>query len=238
MEPGLHKVSGLVTNVPRTFREMRRSVWYRQRCGKGEQVHSVLIALPDLAAGAVRRAVHARKLVSNRLMVLVLAAGLSGAVADSVGARSEPTPQVGHSGAGLQPELCDEAAGVGRTVGEQASQGSALRPDRPSGPGDATRQEADHPSGAGPSLIRVVDQGTSEDIGAVRRAVPTISGPVCASVEGDSARSPRLGHAFFGLRTAIIGAATLPIPSKSSAKVLPTARSDHMEPPNRYSTRA
>ena len=144
---------------------------------------------------------------------------------------------VGHSGAGLQPELCDEAAGVGRTVGEQASQGSALRPDRPSGPGDATRQEADHPSGAGPSLIRVVDQGTSEDIGAVRRAVPTISGPVCASVEGDSARSPRLGHAFFGLRTAIIGAATLPIPSKSSAKVLPTARSDHMEPPNRYSTR-
>ena len=76
--------------------------------------------------------------------------------------------------------------------------GSALRPDRPSGPGDATRQEADHPSGAGPSLIRVVDQGTSEDIGAVRRAVPTISGPVCASVEGDSARSPRLGHAFFG----------------------------------------
>ena len=31
---------------------------------------------------------------------------------------------VGHSGAGLQPELCDEAAGVGRTVGEQASQGS------------------------------------------------------------------------------------------------------------------
>ena len=200
-----HKVSGLVTNRDLPGDEMIR--WYRQRCGKGEQVHSVLKSDPGCGqapVGAVR---------SQRRMV-------------------------GHSGAGLQPELCDEAAGVGRTVGEQASQGSALRPDRPSGPGDATRQEADHPSGAGPSLIRVVDQGTSEDIGAVRRAVPTISGPVCASVEGDSARSPRLGHAFFGLRTAIIGAATLPIPSKSSAKVLPTARSDHMEPPNRYSTRA
>ena len=59
---------------------------------------------------------------------------------------------VGHSGAGVQLELCDEASGVGWTVGEQTTQGSALRADSPSGTGDAARQELiirlsrDHPS--------------------------------------------------------------------------------------------
>ena len=42
-----HKVSGLVTNRDLPGDEMIR--WYRQRCGKGEQVHSVLKS--DLAAG-------------------------------------------------------------------------------------------------------------------------------------------------------------------------------------------
>ena len=42
-----HKVSGLVTNRDLPGDETIR--WYRQRCGKGEQVHSVLKS--DLAAG-------------------------------------------------------------------------------------------------------------------------------------------------------------------------------------------
>ena len=85
---------------------------------------------------------------------------------------------VGHSGAGVQLELCDEASGVGWTVGEQTTQGSALRADSPSGTGDAARQEADHPAVAGPSLIRVVAQGSAEHIGAGCRALPSIGGPV------------------------------------------------------------
>ena len=44
--------------------------------------------------------------------------------------------------------------------------------------GDAARQEADHPAVAGPSLIRVVAQGSAEHIGAGCRAVPSIGGPV------------------------------------------------------------
>ena len=208
-----HKVSGLVTNRDLPGDEMIR--WYRQRCGKGEQVHSVLKS--DLAAGRLPSGLFGAN--AAWWAIAVLAFNLSSAMKRLV---------LGGQWVSKRLKACPVLR----------YGGSALRPDRPSGPGDATRQEADHPSGAGPSLIRVVDQGTSEDIGAVRRAVPTISGPVCASVEGDSARSPRLRHAFFGLRTAIIGAAPMPIPSKSSAKVLPTARSDHMEPPNRYSTRA
>ena len=37
-------------------------------------------------------------------------------------------------------------------------------------------------------------------------------------IEGDSARSPRLGHAFFGLKTAMFGVGPLPIPPKTPAK--------------------
>ena len=64
-----------------------------------------------------------------------------------------------------------------RTVGGQASEGGALRPDRPTGPCDASRQEVDHPSGPGPSLIRVAAQGAAEDIGAGCRAASSIGDP-------------------------------------------------------------
>ena len=55
--------------------------------------------------------------------------------------------------------------------------GGALRPDRPTGPCDASRQEVDHPSGPGPSLIRVAAQGAAEDIGAGCRAASSIGDP-------------------------------------------------------------
>ena len=75
---------------------------------------------------------------------------------------------VGHSGAGLQSEFGDEAVGIGWRVGEQAAQGSSLRPDLPSWPGGAACPEAHHPPGQRPSLLRVVAQGAAEDIGADR----------------------------------------------------------------------
>ena len=144
---GWYKVFGVVTN--RSIAADELIWWSRQRCGKGEEVHSVLKS--DLAGGR-------------------LPSGLFGAVR---GQRR----MVGHIGAGLQPELCHEAAGVGRTVGGQASEGGALRPDRPTGPCDASRQEVDHPSGPGPSLIRVAAQGAAEDIGAGCRAASSIGDP-------------------------------------------------------------
>ncbi len=43
-------------------------------------------------------------------------------------------------------------------------------------PCDASRQEVDHPSGPGPSLIRAA-QGAAEDIGAGCRAASSIGDP-------------------------------------------------------------
>ena len=121
--------------------------WSRQRCGKGEEVHSVLKS--DLAGGRL----PSRLFGANAAWwaIAVLAFNLSSAM---------------------------KRLGVGWTVGEQTTQGSALRADSPSGTGDAARQEADHPAVAGPSLIRVVAQGSAEHIGAGCRALPSIGGPV------------------------------------------------------------
>ena len=159
---GWFKVFGVVTN--RTLAGDEVIWWSRQRCGKGEEVHSVLKS--DLAGG--RLPVEAVR--SQRCMV-------------------------GHSGAGVQLELCDEASGVGWTVGEQTTQGSALRADSPSGTGDAAHQEADHPAVAGPSLIRVVAQGSAEHIGAGCRAVPSIGGP-CPEHRMKATQPSRPGRAM------------------------------------------
>ena len=148
----------------------------------------------------------------------------------AVGAVRGQRRMVGHIGAGLQPELCHEAAGVGRTVGGQASEGGALRPDRPTGPCDVSRQEVDHPSGPWPSLIRVAAQGAAEDIGAGCRAVSSIATLLGASVCRRLCRVARPCHAFFGLRAAIIGSEPLPIPSKTAPETLSDARSCHASP--------
>ena len=58
---------------------------------------------------------------------------------------------VDDSSAGLQSKLSDEAAGVGWPVGEQASEGSPLHPDRPCWACGASRQAADHPPSRGHS---------------------------------------------------------------------------------------
>ena len=120
---------------------------------------------------------------------------------------------VGDGGAGLQSELYDEAARVGPGVGEQASEGSPLRPDCPSGPCGASRQEADHPPGPWPSLLRVATQGAAEDISAGCRAVPGISEPAWSTGWRRLIRVARPGHAFFGLTTATFDVATPPIPT-------------------------
>ena len=128
---------------------------------------------------------------------------------------------------GAGSELRHEAAGVGRTVGEQATESSPVHPDRPSGPGDASRQEVDHPSCPWPSLIRIAAQGAAEAIGAGCRAVSSIGVLHGVSVCRRLSRVARLGHAFFGLRTAIIGGRALSISSNTSPETPSTARSDH-----------
>ena len=142
---GWFKVFGVVTN--RTLAGDEVIWWSRQRCGKGEEVHSVLKS--DLAGGRL----PSRLFGANAAWwaIAVLAFNLSSAMKRLV---------------------------LGGTVGEQTTQGSALRADSPSGTGDAARQEADHPAVAGPSLIRVVAQGSAEHIGAGCRALPSIGGPV------------------------------------------------------------
>ena len=115
-------------------------------------------------------------------------------------------------------------------MGGQESEGGALRPDRPTGPCDASRQEVDHPSGPWPSLIRVAAQGAAEDIGAGCRAAASIATLPGASVCRRLCRVARPGHAFLGLRTAIIGSEPLPIPSKTAPETLSDARSCHASP--------
>ena len=150
---GWYKVFGVVTNRSIAADELIR--WSRQRCGKGEEVHSVLKS--DLAGGRLPSGLFGANAAWWAISVLAF------------------NPVWGY---GAGSELCHEAAGVRRTVGGQASEGGALRPDRPTGPCDASRQETDHPSGPRPSLLRVAAQGAPEDIGAGCRAVSSIGGPV------------------------------------------------------------
>ena len=93
-------------------------------CGKGEEVHGVL--KDDLAGGRLPSGLFGANAAWWAIAVLAF------------------NPVWGY---GAGSELCDEAAGVGRTVGQQSPEGGALRPDRPTGPCGAARQEVDHPSG-------------------------------------------------------------------------------------------
>ena len=149
---GWYKVFGVVTN--RSIAADELIWWSRQRCGKGEEVHGVLKS--DLAGGRLPSGLFGANAAWWAIAVLAF------------------NPVWGY-GAGF--ELCHEAAGVGRTVGGQASEGGAFRPDRPTGPCGASRQEVDHPACPWPSLIRVAAQGPAEDIGAGCRAVSGIGDP-------------------------------------------------------------
>ena len=149
---GWYKVFGVVTN--RSIAGDELIWWSRQRCGKGEEVHGVLKS--DLAGGRLPSGLFGANAAWWAISVLAF------------------NPVWGY---GAGSELCHEAAGVGRTVGGQASQGGAFRPDRLTGPCDASSQEVDHPSCPWPSLIRVAAQGAAEDIGAGCRAVSSIGDP-------------------------------------------------------------
>ena len=144
---GWYKVFGVVTN--RSIAADELIWWSRQRCGKGEEVHSVLKS--DLAGGRLPSGLFGAN--AAWWAISVLAFNLNSAMKRLV---------------------------LG--MGGQASEGGALRPDRPTGPCDASRQEVDHPSGPWPSLIRVAAQGAAEDIGAGCRAVSSIATLLGASV--------------------------------------------------------
>ena len=197
---GWYKVFGVVTNRSIAAHELIR--WSRQRCGKGEEVHSVLKS--DLAGGRLPSGLFGANAAWWAISVLAF------------------NPVWGY---GAGSELCHEAAGLGRTVGGQASEGRALRPDRPTGPCDASRQEVDHPSCPWPSLIRVAAQGAAEDTGAGCRTVSSVGRPClehrfCRRL----CRVARPGHALFGLRTATIGSEPLPIPQRRHPRPCPPRR--------------
>ena len=139
------KVFGVVTN--RTLAGDEVIWWSRQRCGKGEEVHSVLKS--DLAGGRL----PSRLFGANAAWwaIAVLAFNLSSAM----------------------KRLVLGGQWVSRRLKAVRFALIALP-----GTGDAARQEADHPAVAGPSLIRVVAQGSAEHIGAGCRALPSIGGPV------------------------------------------------------------
>ena len=87
-------------------------------------------------------------------------------------------------------------------------------------PGGVACQKVDHPSGAGPSLIRVAAQGAAEDSGAGCRAVEHRATPPGASVCRRLCRG-QAGPCLLRLITAIIGSEPLPIPSKTAPETCP-----------------
>ena len=119
----------------------------RQRCGKGEEVHSVLKS--DLAGGRLPSRLFGAN--ATWWAIAVLAFNLSSAM----------------------KRLVLGGQWVSRRL-------KAVRFALIALPGRVMRhaKEADHPAVAGPSLIRVVAQGSAEHIGAGCRAVPSIGGPV------------------------------------------------------------
>ena len=129
---------------------------------------------------------------------------------------------------GAGSELRHEAAGVGRTVGEQATESSPFHPDRPSGPGHTTRSKADDPPGPGTPLIRDAAQSAAEAIGAGCRAVRSI---------GELGWEHRLkatkgvagpDHAFFVLKRATIWHGALQYPQNRRPKPSLRSKSEHM----------
>ena len=129
---GWYKVFGVVTN--RSIAAHELIWWSRQRCGKGEEVHSVLKS--DLAGGRLPSGLFGAN--AAWWAISVLAFNLNSAMKRLV---------------------------LGKQWVGKRLKAVRLRPDRPTGPCDPSRQEVDHPSGPWPSLIRVAAQGAAEDIG-------------------------------------------------------------------------
>ncbi len=141
---GWYKVSGVVTNRTIAGEELIR--WYRERCGKGEEVHGVLKR--DLAAGR-------------------LPSGLFGANAAWWSIATLVFNPVWGYGAGS--ELGGQAVGNGRRVAEQAAQGSAIRRRQPAREDGAPRQATDHTPARRPPVLRPADRDAPEHTGSGRR---------------------------------------------------------------------
>ncbi len=141
---GWYKVFGVAANRGLPGDEL--VWWYRQRCGKGEEVHAALKEDSGRGPAAVGPVWGQRRLV-------------------------------GHNGAGLQPELGDEAAGVGRRVGEQTDEGGPLRGHLPAGTGGPALQDSYHQSEPGPPLIRAAGGGAAKNPRPRPRASGRLTGP-------------------------------------------------------------
>ena len=187
-----HKVSGVVTNRELAGDEVVR--WYRQRCGKGKQVHSVLKS--DLAARRLPSGLFGAN--AAWWAIAVLAFNLSSAMKRLV-----------LGGQWVSKRLKAVRFALIALPGRVMRRARRL----------IIRLARGHPS------YELLIRARQRILALSAEPVPSISGPVCASVEGDSARSPRLGHALFGLRTAIYGVGPLPILAKTPAKALPTPES-------------
>ena len=141
---GWYKVLSVVTN--RSIAADELIWWSRQRCGKGEEVHSVLKS--DLAGGR-------------------MPSGLFGANAAWWSISVLAFNLVWGYGAGS--ELGHEAAGVGRTVAEQAAQGSAIRRRQPARADGAPRPATDHTPDRRPPGLRSADRDAPEHTVSGRR---------------------------------------------------------------------
>ena len=120
---GWYKVTGVVTNRDLAGDELIG--WYRQRCGKGEEVHGVV--KDDLAGGRLPSGRFGANTAWWAIVVLAF-------------------NPVSEYGAGS--ELGDEAVGPGRRLEEEASESGTLRDHLSTGTSGAARQETDHSSGA------------------------------------------------------------------------------------------
>ena len=70
---------------------------------------------------------------------------------------------MGDQRVGVQPQLSDQTVGVGRSVGEQTSQGDTLRDYQSAGPSSASRQKADYPSSSRSSVLRVAGRCSADN---------------------------------------------------------------------------
>ena len=93
----------------------------------------------------------------------------------SVGEVRRERGLVGDGGAGVQPELDHEVAGVGWDVASQAAEGHPIRPRNTGGSGGAARSPVDPLPGPRPSLVPGAAAGAGEDTGTGRLTLSCIT---------------------------------------------------------------
>jgi hypothetical protein len=142
---GTYKLFGVVTNRKDAGDQV--IWWLRERCGKSEEVHSVMKSDPRVKPeDKPRRRATAVRPVRRQCRM------------------------VGLDDPGAQPECRDEATGAGQGLGDQADEGATLPADRFARARGPARTQADHSPGGGSRRAGDDRRSPSDDPGTGVRA--------------------------------------------------------------------